>query len=295
MQLSTVTMIILIGFLIWFIILDSIIKRSSYYKQTHKGLFTFLSDKGAYGEYLTYEKLKRYEKSGAKFLFNCYLPAQDEKTSEIDVIMLHTSGVYVFESKNYSGWIFGSEDGKTWTQTLPSGRKAHKEHFYNPVMQNRSHIKWLRKQIGDTIPVHSIIVFSERCELKNITLHSSDIRVIKRNVLYHTVCAIDEKNKDRISLSMVNDLYESLSKYVNVSAEIKEQHIRDINASKASVKPDHTTVTPHQTPSSDLCPKCGSPLVLRQAKKGQHAGQTFWGCSNYPKCRFTKQVSEQKK
>lgn len=36
------------------------------------------------------------------------------------------------------------------------------------------------------------------------------------------------------------------------------------------------------------CPECGSEMVLRTAQKGQHAGQQFWGCSTYPKCRAIK-------
>lgn len=41
------------------------------------------------------------------------------------------------------------------------------------------------------------------------------------------------------------------------------------------------------SPSSEAphCPKCGSPMVLRTAKMGTNAGEKFWGCSNYPKCR----------
>ena len=88
------------------------------------------------------------------------------------MIMIHQSGIYVFESKNYSGWIFGSEDSKNWTQTLPSGRKAHKEYFLNPIIQNKVHIKWLVKLIGEESPIHSIIVFSERCTLRGIDLKS---------------------------------------------------------------------------------------------------------------------------
>jgi hypothetical protein len=38
------------------------------------------------------------------------------------------------------------------------------------------------------------------------------------------------------------------------------------------------------------CPKCESAMVLRTAKKGNQAGQRFWGCSNYPRCRFTLQT-----
>jgi len=34
-----------------------------------------------------------------------------------------------------------------------------------------------------------------------------------------------------------------------------------------------------------VCPQCGSPMVQRQVKRGEKTGQTFWGCSKYPKCR----------
>lgn len=33
------------------------------------------------------------------------------------------------------------------------------------------------------------------------------------------------------------------------------------------------------------CPKCGSPMVLRTARRGPSAGSAFWGCPNYPRCR----------
>ena len=39
---------------------------------------------------------------GASFLFNCYLPMENKETTEIDAIMIHHSGIYVFESKNYA-------------------------------------------------------------------------------------------------------------------------------------------------------------------------------------------------
>jgi ssDNA-binding Zn-finger/Zn-ribbon topoisomerase 1 len=33
------------------------------------------------------------------------------------------------------------------------------------------------------------------------------------------------------------------------------------------------------------CPKCGSALLIRTVKSGAKAGQQFWGCSGFPKCR----------
>lgn len=60
---------------------------------------------------------------------NCYIPKTDGTTAEIDIIMVHPTGVYVFESKNYSGYIFGSLNQKMWTQTLHIG--------YGEVEKNR--------------------------------------------------------------------------------------------------------------------------------------------------------------
>ena len=115
---------------------------STYYMQTTAPYLEVTTDKGKYGEYLIYDCLKYYENTGAKFLFNCYLYKDNGQTTEIDVIMIHSSGIFVFESKNYSGWIFGNEKASTWTQTLAVGRgkPAEKEHFYNPIRQNELHI-----------------------------------------------------------------------------------------------------------------------------------------------------------
>ena len=36
---------------------------------------------------------------------------------------------------------------------------------------------------------------------------------------------------------------------------------------------------------SMVCPRCGAPMVVRTARRGDRAGKQFYGCSNYPKCR----------
>lgn len=38
----------------------------------------------------------------------------------------------------------------------------------------------------------------------------------------------------------------------------------------------------------NLCPACGGKLVLRVARQGVNAGNKFWGCSNFPTCKYTK-------
>lgn len=45
-----------------------------------------------------------------------------------------------------------------------------------------------------------------------------------------------------------------------------------------------------QSTDTPLCPKCGSAMVRRTAKQGSNAGNSFWGCSQYPACRGIRNV-----
>lgn len=103
-----------------------------------------------------------------KMLRNVYIPKGDGGTSEIDVLYITQKGIFVLESKNYSGWIFGDDKSQFWTACLPNGEKYR---FYNPVKQNQSHIRCLRNYLAPmNIPMFSIVVFSERCTLKKLRL-----------------------------------------------------------------------------------------------------------------------------
>lgn len=287
MQLLNIIIFIIYGSLIscligaYFIVVQQY-KKTAYYKITGNSYLSMKFDKGKYGEYLTYRALRVYEADGAKFLFNCYLPRDNGETTEIDILMIHKSGIYVFESKNYSGWIFGNEKGKTWTQTLPQGRRSHKEHFLNPIIQNKLHIKWLKNFIADdTIPLHSIIVFSERCSLKSIAVFSSDVAVIKRGDIVNTVSKVAAGAVYMLDNNKVLRLYTKLYPCTQVSGAFKQKHIDDINT-RIQLKEQKTAEKVEQL----NCPRCGAPLVLRVAKKGQNAGRRFYGCSTYPKCRY---------
>lgn len=206
--------------------------KSSYYLVTKTSPVQLYFDKGKLGEYLTYKYLRSAEKNGAKFLFNIYIPKSEEETTEIDVLMIHAKGLFVFESKNYSGWIFGNENQKNWYQTLPQGKgKSRKESFYNPIMQNRTHIKHLTALLEEDIPTHSIITFSERCTLKKIDIKNENIRVINRDKVYDTVAAICAKTEDAVlSSEQITEIYSKLFPYTQVSDVTKRQHIQNIKS-----------------------------------------------------------------
>ena len=177
--------------------------------------------------------LKSYENKGAKFLFNVYLPKGEGETTEIDVLMICSQGIYVFESKNYSGWIFGNEKYKMWTQSLPQGkgRPAKKEKFLNPIMQNKLHVRCLNEYLKEEYPIYSVIAFSQRCELKKIELVSDNAVVVKRNDITK-VLAKNSKYSGQLSEKAISEIYEKLYPLTQVGEEVKKQHIENIKSEK---------------------------------------------------------------
>ena len=120
------------------------------------------------------------------FIFNnLTIPSDHTGSSQIDHLVLSKFGVFVIESKDYKGWIFGSKDQDKWTQSLPGGK--NKFQFQNPIRQNWSHIMSLRTLIP-FIPENafqSIVVFTDSCEIKtpaidNVVRSENLIECIKR-------------------------------------------------------------------------------------------------------------------
>ncbi len=247
---------------------------------------------GKRGEKLTERELKLVSLFGRKgmTLRNIYIPKGNGETSEIDLVYITQKGIFVFESKNYSGWVFGDEDAQYWTVSLPNHQKNR---FYNPIKQNRTHIKWLGKLLGPDIPLFSIIAFSERCELKQVTVKSANVIVIQRDRTYAAVRSIWDAAPDVISEARITELYEMLRPLTEVGKETKAAHIDHIRATYQDHKsPRETELPAKEAPAltdanGKLCPRCGKKLVLRTAKNGANAGKQFWGCSGYPGCKYT--------
>lgn len=183
-----------------------------------------MTDKGIYGEYLTYNILK---KIGGKVITNLYIPKSKNGTTEIDLVYINKKGIFVIESKNYSGRIYGSMESKYWMQILGNNKRNR---FYSPILQNNTHIKALRNILKevDCKDIYSIIVFSERCNLNRVDASTENIKVIKRNSLETIIRNITNTNKNVFTDDEVSDLYNQLKKYTNVSESIKKEHIDNI-------------------------------------------------------------------
>ena len=254
-----------------------------------KTLFGFNSPEylGARGETLvSYEIDKARAKGCNGFLLrNVYFPKVTGNLTEADLVFITQRGLFIIESKNYSGYIFGHEKNKNWVVTLYGGKnflgsnEVEKYNFYNPIWQNNAHIKALRMYYNRNYRAYSIVVFSDRCVFKSITVESPDVYICHKSELHKLISTIWENEEPIYLQNEIDYLFNDMKRLTELSEKEKKEHIQKIKSNMNS---------------DEKCPRCGGKLVKRMAQKGNNAGNLFYGCSNFPKCKFTKNITNHK-
>lgn len=204
-------------------------EKTSYYQETQVEYNEINKYSGTAGESRIFNELDKIE-GYHKIVANCYLPKKDGTTSEVDLIMIHEKGIFVIESKDYSGWIFGSYNNKYWTQSLPSGVSSVKYRFYNPIWQNNGHINALNNYVDiSNYPIYSYIVFSNRCELMKVTTNPHEnVVVINRSQLLQVITNKLKTSEIVIDNKKIDELYATLKQTSKHDVETKNKHISNI-------------------------------------------------------------------
>jgi ssDNA-binding Zn-finger/Zn-ribbon topoisomerase 1 len=181
-------------------------------------------------------------------------------------------------------------------------------------MQNNGHTKHLSEYLSgfEGLPFHSIIVFSEHCELKSVKLTTTKHRVSKRSDLLSCMSSFINTISERIITAQeIDDIYKALLPLTIANKSQKQLHVKNIKG-KIRVVPKAMPVAV-QTEEDEkleaikeiaevqpvieaeellkptalpvLCPKCSAAMIRRRTVKGKYKGKEFWGCPNFPKCR----------
>lgn len=189
--------------------------------------------KGDVGEFAASLALKYGTNEKLNIVKNVFVPLPNGKTAEIDLIIIHSTGIYVIECKNYSGWIFGSAENKNWTQSFANGKKYT---FYNPIVQNKYHINSLAKYLS--VPENyfkSYIVFGEQSELKKVPADTDKIAIMKVSKLTALVNNDIIHREHLFSDSVVDMFTNKLSALKDTTGKVRQEHI-------AQVKTDHPKI-----------------------------------------------------
>jgi hypothetical protein len=116
------------------------------------------------GEALVSQVLRSHFGPPDYHLMNHVTIRMDDGTTQVDHILLSRFGVFVIETKDYSGWIFANAARRTWTQVLFRARFR----FQNPILQNKRHVRAVQGLLDFLQPdaVKSLVVFSGEGEFK---------------------------------------------------------------------------------------------------------------------------------
>lgn len=239
--------------------------------------------KGARGEATVAMLLKKLSSDNYIVLNNIMLnttgvDGANINTSQIDHVIVSKYGIFSIETKNYTGWITGSENGAKWTQTI----YKTKNQFMNPIRQNYGHVKAIEALLnanlercglsdGYRLPINPIVTFPGDATLK-VNVEKSDVVYWGQLVPTIRKYSVDEY----INVDQMNRIAALLQEYNIDSEDKRKEHVQNIQEEKAKKQ---------EALASGICPKCGGNLVERSGKYGK-----FYGCSNYPSCKFTQKI-----
>ena len=175
--------------------------------------------KGYWGEYQVFTKLYQNISGQAKILMNLNIPTEygdlsgTGKTTEIDLLMIHESGLYSFEIKHYKGTIYGKYSDNYWTQYF---RTQDNSRFNSPIKQNEYHIEALRK-LFPSLPIYSYIVFTHEDAVIKVTgWQDTGVVVCRLEELLNYINKINALNSDKISPEKIDEIFHQLKSFAPI-------------------------------------------------------------------------------
>jgi restriction system protein len=237
-----------------------------------KALYRFLLSpkiKGRIGEWIVSNRLKKQLDPTVYHLLDDIMLPTPDGTTQIDHVVVSRYGIFVVETKTYTGWIYGNERDPQWTQVV----YRRKSQFQNPLRQNYRHTRTLADLTG--IPEEYFkpaVAFGGDCTFK--TEMPTGVCYSKQLVTYikgYCTPIIQDKQ--------IPEIVSAIQAWAGtVTEQQRANHVDHLRARKEPVPVEET---------APACPLCGTSLVLRIGR----AGTRFWGCSRFPACRGTRQAT----
>lgn len=171
-----------------------------------------------------------------RILADCYFPKVDPKLgvrkvatksdlAQVDCMVIDESGVYVFESKDYVGWIFAHGDRVHWTQISNYGK--NKNQFYSPIRQNEAHIAAIRTIVGKQVPIYSVAVFGRETELKVVEDLPERCVVCRQGEVRQIMARM--RQEKWMTTGQADELYRKVRMgLVNPDALVRAEHVEEV-------------------------------------------------------------------
>lgn len=235
--------------------------------------------KGARGERRVHNALTSVlDEQQYRVLTDLILPVAGG-TTQIDHLVISRFGIFVIETKNMSGWIFGGADQQKWTQV----QKRSKRSFQNPLRQNYAHVKAVQEilQVDQNV-LHNFVVFTGTAEPKTAMPESVawGLKDLGKLIGLQKKQLLTEVQVDAYVKKMRDQIPES-------TKATRSEHVQYLERKEAAKKQSASKKTAVHS-GQIACPKCGKEMVKRNNGK---TGDAFWGCASFPKCRGTRKTA----
>jgi len=200
-----------------------------------------------------------------RLIKNVTLPVGDG-TTQIDQLVVSPYGIFVIETKNMKGWIFGDPYQPQWTQQI----YRYKERFQNPLRQNYKHVKAVQELLGlEPHQVFNVVVF----------VGDSTIKTQMPPEVVQGVFALSKFIKSkRVPVLAEHELPGLIDRLLDQRLDpglgTNFSHIRNVKRQASSSEVD-----------ANICPRCGAAMVERTNRR---SGERFLGCKRYPQCKGTR-------
>lgn len=243
-------------------------------------------------------------------LHDIYIEAPSGNGAQIDFYVIAPHVVVIIECKNLYGNIEINNKGD-FIRTFSYGGKSYKEGIYSPITQNERHLQVLKEcKLEDAgvfgkarinmfydLNFKSLVVLANPKTIVNDKYAKKEIKsqVIRSDQLISKLKEIDTVASKQIAKSSINSMREYGERMLQRNREERKDYCEKFERLKAEYDAERSEKPGKPNESVDqsedmVCPKCGSKLVLRVAKKGENAGNQFYGCSAFPKCRYTRDI-----
>lgn len=225
--------------------------------------------KGKLGEHTVNVGISRLlDQNAYRLIKNVTLPIGDG-TTQIDHLIVSPFGIFVIETKNMKGWIFGQSNQAQWTQVV----YRFKNKFQNPILQNSLHVDTVRALLGlRPDHVYNVVVFVGACTFKT---------EMPPEVVHGVLGLSDFIRTKQVRLFPEDEIHRCIAciqaSRLNPSFRTERAHVRNVKK----------RIFARADKFRHGCPRCGGAMA---EQVNSRTGERFLGCKRFPQCRGTRSL-----
>lgn len=207
-------------YIIYVILIVALLALAIYLRLTYSA--------GDVGEHAVARRLKRLPRDRYFIINDLMIEKRNGQTSQIDHVVVSPYGIFVIETKNISGYVYGSQSSQQWTRYWKGYKRGgyygtDNMSFGNPVIQNEAHVRALSEQLKEYHPKFiPIVAFSPHATLK---VNVKDVDVIYWKQIKSL---IKSYNEEVMNVEKAKEIYEFL-----LSSNVKDKERRRGHAERA--------------------------------------------------------------